>query len=76
MQSQDKPALADYAKNVGSTENKAKWALVGTVAIGLSYVFLFTEGMSSNFIAMAWPGMVLCAPFGYDVLATLLHKSK
>ena len=69
-------ALTTFAEQVGSTENKAKWAFVGTVAIALSYIFLFMEGMGSNFIALAWPGMVLCAPFAYDVLAGLLGRSK
>ena len=71
-----KSALKAYAENFGSTENKAKWALVGTVAIAMSYVVLFAGGGGDTVIALAWPGMVLCAPFGYDLLCALINKSK
>ena len=67
--------MNDFA-NKYSTGSKFKLALVGTMALMFSYIFLFMEGPGSNFIALAWPGMVLCAPFGYDVLMYLLNTEQ
>lgn len=68
--------MQEYASKFKSTANKAKLAAVGSMALLFSYIFLFYEGPGSNFVALAWPGMVLCAPFGYDVLVYLLNKEQ
>ena len=64
------------ASEFGSTENKARLAVAGTLPIAISYLFLITEGAGGNFVALSWPGMLLAAPFGYDVLTSLIGKSK
>ena len=70
-----KAEMNDFA-NKYSSGSKFKLALVGSMALMLSYVFLFLEGPGRYFIALAWPGMVLCAPFGYDLLIYLLNTEQ
>lgn len=73
-EAQESNAVSKIASEFDSTVNKLKLAMVGIPMIGFSYLFLWKQGFGSNFIAMAWPGMVLCTPFGYDVVVKFLNK--
>lgn len=66
-------AVIEFA---GSTKRKLALAGLGTFGVVAAYFFLFTEGVGNNFVAMAWLGTVLAAPFGYDLLCVLLNRSK
>lgn len=69
-------AVKKSARDFTSNDNKVKLACVGATAIAFSYIFLFVQGAGPAFFALAWLGMILCAPFCYDGLAYFLKKRK
>lgn len=69
-------AVKKSARDFNSTDNKVKLACGWATAIAFSYIFLFVQGAGPAFFALAWLGMLLCAPFCYDGLAYLHKKWK